>query len=317
MAIIEFDIQVENPDQISALYDVIDVLRSDSESGSYVRLTEDEAEAASLEGSIEGPWNVSGQTLTIALDGGEEKSINFASANPVLYQSVRNILNAVYPTFAPDLASEVPTDTGRLQLTSPTTGTQSSLLVGGTAATTLGLSTTKVNGKSASPLLSANTEVYTFRDYDGNSGHWYKTRYRNTATGALSTLSAAFQPGATGGLSGSAVVTGRVALADVTGAPIVGRRIIIVPVGAQVISDGGGNNYGVLQSVNRIEAETDARGRATVTLVKGQRVKVFLEGTTFQREFIVPTADFDILQVASAEADPFSIVQAPPMPIRS
>jgi hypothetical protein len=68
--------------------------------------------------------------------------------------------------------------------------------------------------------------------------------------------------------------------------------------------------------VNRIEVFTDQNGRAAVTLVKGQVLKVFIEGTTFQREFTVPTADFDVMTVATSRPDPLSIVETPPMPIR-
>lgn len=319
MAIIEFTIHVENPDQVAALFDIIEVSRSPDEDGSptpFSAITAQVATSAIIDGTVEGPWNLNGRTLTIILDNSPPTNIVFTEADPVNYLTVRNKINAAFPTFAPNLASEVPTDTGKIRLTSPTTGTQSVLQVSGNAAITLGLTTARANGKNASPLISANTEDYIFRDYDGTTALWYRTRYLNTGTGAASEYSDTFQAGPGLGLPGSSIVTGKIALADATGTPIVGKRMILVSTSSQIISDGSGNNYGVLPSVVRIEVYTDQNGRASVTLVKGQRLKVFIEGTTFQREFVVPTTDFDILTGASVEPDPLSIVVSPPIPIR-
>ncbi len=319
MAIIEFTIHVDEPQSISALYDRIQVYRSPDEDGDpnpFVIITSaPDPSPAIIDGTVEGPWNLNGQSLTLELNGGLPVTVTFTESNPVLLRTVLDKLNAIYPTFAPVLASEIPTDTGKVRLTSPVTGTQSILKLSGTAATTLGLSTARTNGKNASLLLSPNTENYLFRDYDGQSTLWYKTRYLNIDTGAVSELSEPFQAGAGTGLSGSAVVTGSVDLADLTGAPIVGRRVIVVPVSSQVVADGG-HNYAILPSVDRVVVYTDNNGHATVSLVKGQRVKVFLEGTTFQREFVVPTTDFDIMTVATTKPDPLDIVTTPPMPIR-
>lgn len=320
MAIIEFTIHVENPDEVAAIFDIIEVSRSPDEDGSpvpYSAITAVSATSAILDGTTEGPWNLNGRTLTIVLDNSPPINVVFTESDPVNFQTVRNKLNAVFPAFAPALASEVPTDTGKIRLTSPTTGTQSVLQVSGNAAITLGLTTARANGKNASPLISANTEEYIFRDYDGATTLWYRTRYLSSGTGAASEYSDPFQAGPGVGLPGSSVVTGKVALADATGTPVAGRRVILVPVSSQVLADGSGNNYGVLPSVERIVAVTDQNGRASISLVKGQRMKVLLEGTTFQREFIVPDSDFDILTVASSQPDPLSIAVAPPIPIRT
>lgn len=319
MAIIEFTIHVDNPAQVSALYNKIQIWRSPDQSGSpvpFAEITADEPTAAKIDGTVEGPWNINGQTLNVVLDGSDPVPLVFSGSNPFSLQTVINLLNALFPTFAADLASEVPTDTEKVRLTSPTDGTSSILLLSGNAAPTLGLSTAKVNGKGARPLLSSNTEEYLFRDFDGLVTYWYKTRYYNSNTGAVSSFSEPFQAGPGAGLPGSSVCTGKIALADASGSPLVGRRVIFVPISSQVIADGSGNNYGVLPSVDRIIVTTDDNGRATITLVKGQRLKVFIEGTSFQREFVVPSADFDVMTVATTAPDPLSIVVAPPIPIR-
>lgn len=312
MSIIEFTIHVDNPAQISALFDKIQIWRSATQNGTYFDITENEDTAGVLDGTVAGSWNLSGQQMTVILNQAPSQTITFTGTNPLPLISVLEQINAAFP----GLASEVPTQTGKVRLTSSLVGTQSSVQVTGAATTTLGLSNLKVNGKAARLLISPNTEDYLFRDYDGLESYWYKTRFFSSVTGAVSDYSAPRMGGPGTALSGSAVVIGKIALADSTGAPIVGRRIIFVPVSPQLVSDGGGNNYGVLPSVDRIIIYTDSNGRAQQALVKNQRLKVFIEGSTFQREFVVPTADFDILTVASAEPDPLNIMQAPPMPIR-
>lgn len=312
MAIINFTIHIDDPAEVAIIFDRIQVWRSATELGTYSEITDNSETAATVDGTVEGPWNLNGQTLTIIVNGADPQSVVFAGTNPLSLEDVIDQINDVFP----GLASELPTDTEKIRLRSTIVGTQSIIEASGTAAATLGLSTLHTNGKSARPLISSNTEEYVFHDYDGQDDYWYKTRYVSTVTGAVSTFSTTQQLGSADGLSGSLVVVGKVALADASGHPIAGRRVIIVPVAPQVIADGQGNNYGVLPSVERIIATTDSNGRATITLVKGQRIKVFLEGTTFQREFVVPNTDFDILTVASTQPDPLNIVAAPPMPIR-
>ena len=54
-----------------------------------------------------------------------------------------------------------------------------------------------------------------------------------------------------------------------------------------------------------------------MALVRGEKFKVFFEGSNYFREFVVPNvAEFDLLQILSTTPDPFTIVQMPAMPIR-
>jgi hypothetical protein len=96
----------------------------------------------------------------------------------------------------------------------------------------------------------------------------------------------------------------------------VGRRIIFVPTGYVQTDGTDGNPFASLPSVDRIIAITDESGHAETPLLIGQDFRVFFEGTTFQRDFTVPDDDFDLFTVLSAMPDPFTIVEAPPMPIR-
>lgn len=319
MPVIELEIDIADTQQVIALYDRVELFRSPDEGGNptpFTSITAIEPTPAVLDGSIAEPWNLNGQALTIILDGAPAVTVTFTGTNPFLLSTVKSAINAAFPTLLSPLASEVPTDTNKLRLTSPNTGTQSILQLSGTAAPLLGLVTSRTNGKSASLLLSANTEVYLFTDFDSQPSFWYKARLLNSETGAVSDFSLPFLGAGGTGLAAPFLSIGKIALSDSSGNPIVERRIIFVPTSSQVIADGAGNNYGVLPSVDRIVVLTDSNGRATVSLVKGQRVKVFIEGTSFQREFVVPSSDFDILTVASVQPDPLSIVVASPLPIR-
>lgn len=319
MPVIELEIDVADIQQVIALYDRLELFRSPDESGSptpFTPITALDPTPAILNGSVAGPWNLNGQVLTIILDGAPAVSITFSGTNPIILTNVKSVINAAFPLLSSALATEVPTDTNKLRLTSPSVGTQSILQISGAAAAILGLSTSRTNGKSASPLLSENTEIYVLNDFDSQPSFWYKARLLNSETGAASDFSQPFLGAGGTGLTASFLSIGKIALADSSGNPIVGRRIIFVPTTAHVIADGSGNNYGVLPSVDRIVVLTDSNGRASVSLVKGQQLKVFIEGTTFQREFVVPSVDFDILTTATVQPDPLSIVVAPPIPIR-
>lgn len=319
MPVIELEINVEGIEQVSILYDRLEIFRSPDQDGDptpFSSITALESTQARIDGTVHGPWNLNGLSMGIVVDGAPAVSVSFSGTDPFTLPSVRDIINNTFASLSSPLASEVPIDTNKVRLTSPSFGTQSVLQVTGAAAVTLGLSTDRIDGKSASPLLSVNTEIYTFNDFDGQPTYWYKSRYLNSETGAISNFSTPFLGSGGAPLPSTLLSTGKIAISDVTGSPIKGRRIIFVPTSAQVIADGGGNNYGVLPSVDRIVVVTDDNGRALVSLVKGQRVKVFIEGTTFQREFVVPTSDFDILTVASVQPDPLSIVVAPPLAIR-
>ena len=174
MSIVELPIHIDKPILQIALYDHIQVWRSATELGTYVDITSNESTPAILDGTIAGPWNLNGLSLSVILNNADPIVITFSGTNPFPLITLLSQINLVVPGFA----SEVPTDTNKLRLTSSIVGTQSVIQVSGSAASVLGLVTTHINGKAARPLLSANTEDYLFRDYDGDSTFWYKNIYK-------------------------------------------------------------------------------------------------------------------------------------------
>lgn len=309
MGVISLDIHIDNLESVLALFDKVQVWRSDTELGTYSEITAVNSEPAVLDGTISGPWAVSAQTLSIILNSADPINIIFGGTNPLNIAAVIQAINTVIP----GLASEKPTDTNKIRLTSPVIGTASAIVVSGAAATTLGLATTKVNGKQARiPLVNPTTE-YIFKDFDGSDLFWYKTRYFSTTTGSVSAFSDPRQGNPQTVLPGASLVKGVVNLADVSGRPIVGRRLIIVPLISAAVD---ATDYHILPGFDRIIAVTDEKGNAEINLVIGTRLRVFFEGSSFNREFTVPDGDFNILEIASASPDSLNIIQAPVLPIR-
>lgn len=311
-------VHVDDLDSVLAIFDQVQVWKSPDESGAptpYVEITAPSATKATIDGTVQGPWNLSGKTLNIVLNNSDPQVIVFTGTDPLILTQVIAQINAIFP----GLAKEVPTDTNKLRLESPTTGTASSLLLSGNATGVLGLSTTKVNGKGPRINLTNPTTDYEFRDYDGLDTDWYKTRFFSSVTGSVSSFSLPTLGNPLTVLPNGALMRCLAYLSNGAGQPIVGRRIIFVPVTAVLVDVGGGVTYGSLPGFDRMTVVSDEKGYVEILLARGQTFRVFIEGTTVQREFVVPSSgtDFNLLTVLSTAPDPFSIVQAPPMPIRT
>lgn len=310
------NIHVEDLTSTRELYDRIQVWRSPDESGSPTPFTEVTAATATkaiLDGTVEGPWNLNGLTLEITLNSADPQTMVFSGTNPF---RLVDVLAAINTLFA-GIAKEVPTDTERIRLESPLAGTGSNIQVTGSAVAVLGFSTSKARGRGNRIWLTSPTTEYEFKDFDGLDTDWYKTRFYSSVSGAVSEFSEPAQGRVARVLPESALTSCFVYLADAVGRPIVGRRVILVPM-SNVLVTSGSNQYGVLSSVDRIVAVTDEKGYAETPLPKGQTFKVFFEGTTIHRQFTVPsTGDtLNLLTVLSTSPDPFSIVVSPPLAVR-
>ena len=315
MPVISLDVHVDDLDSVLAIFDKIQVWRSVDELGAptpYAEITAALETKATLDGTVQGPWNLSGTNLVITLNSADPITITFTGSDPLNLPAVAQAINSMIPT----LAKEIPTDTGMLRLESPVLGTGSSIQVSGGAATILGLPTTKTNGRAARLGLTNPTTDYLFRDFDGTNVLWYKTRYFSSLTGAVSSFSDPRQGNPEVVLDAGLLSKAVVYLADGAGRPIVNRRVIFVPITNKTVTSGG-LLYGSLPGVDRLVMSTDEKGNAEINLLRGQTFRVFFEGTSYQREFVVPdVSQFDLLTVLSTAADPFSIYQAPPSPIR-
>jgi hypothetical protein len=313
MPIVRLTTTLDDVDGTLALYDRIQYWRSTTgSSGTYSEITSQSGGPAILIGTAQAPFTLLGLSLNISLSGADPFTVTFPGPDPTNAETVAVLINAASPSGIATLYSG---DTRKLQLTNPTDGTQSTIQVSGSAASVLGLSTSEVSGTAPRTLMGNLNDVYKFADYNGDPAFFYKTRFYNSLTGAVSNFSAPQAGGPTQVLPDASLVTCSVNLAMITGAPIIGRRIILVASSLQQVPNGG-VNFGLLPSGDRIELTTDESGHAQTQLAVGTTIRAFFEGSGYAREFVVPDANFDLLTVLSTQPDPFTIVQAPPMPIR-
>jgi hypothetical protein len=315
MSVISLDIVVNGLEDVLNFFDRIEVYRSTSGSaGAYTELTNagPDPTPAVLDGANAGGWALDGLTLSIAIDGASPKVVVFEGTNPLDLASVIEQINEAQE----DLASEVPTDTNRLRLTSGTTGTGSSLQVTGSAASVLGLSATKVNGKERRQRIAAPTSVYQFFDRDGSASYWYRTRYSNSITTQVSEFSEPRQGEVDVLVPPAQTIAATVNLVTGIGEPVKDRALVFVLMSTHQVPT---TTYWAVPGFDsRVEVRTNEAGFAQVRLLRGAKYRVFLEGTSFMREFITPTLgeSFDLMSIAGTQPDPFDIVQVPPRPIK-
>ena len=315
MALVSLDIYVDRLSDVLAVFNRIEVHRSTVGSGGpYEEITSSSGPAAAvLDGTGTGGFTLNGLTLEVAVDGDSAEQIIFSGTDPLDIASVIAQINDVVP----GLASEVPTDTDQLRLTSPITGTASSILVtDNAAATELGLSTTKVNGKAARIVISDPTTDYNFKDLDGDASYFYETRYSSTSSSVVSSFSDARQGTVDSVLSAGNLSKAKIFLTTGTGGPVVDRTLRFVPTGVAEVDEG--DVYYSLPGVDGLVfTTTNETGYAEIYLIRGSTYRVFIEGTSYGREITVPDqVEFDLLALMGTSPDPFDIVQAPSSPIK-
>lgn len=316
MPVITLDIVVSNLAEVLEFFDRIEVYRSTTgPSGSYDEITFLNAQTAAIvDGSASGSFNLNGLTLQFNLDlSPDPTSVTFTGTNPLDLASIISQINAVVPS----LASEVPTNTNQLRLTSQTLGTSSSVaVVASSAATVLGFDSTQINGKERRPRIVDPTTFYKFFDKDGQDDYWYKTRYSNSTSFLTSTYSAPRKGNVDTIVDSSQLVSITATLVDGMGLAVFNRRIIFVPISTTPVS---GSSFMVLPGLNsRTEVLTDASGFASASLIRGVTYRVIIEGTPFMREFVVPTTGdtYDLFTISGTFPDVFDIVTTPPRPIK-
>jgi hypothetical protein len=312
MLAVKLDIVVNDLSEMLDLYNRIEVHRSTTELGTYVELTDLSGPTSAVVDGTLSSWGVlSGLVLQLLLDG-SPVSVTLPILDPMPLQSIIDAINEVA-----NIASEVPTNTNRLRLTSSTHGTSSALeIITGTVATTLGLSTVKVNGKERRIRLTSPTTMYSFFDKDGDNTFWYKTRFSNTGNSNVSNFSDARQGNTDLIVPPSRLVKGTIDLVDGLGRPVVGRRIIFIPNFATAIAT---TTAWVIPGFDaRVEVLTNEAGHASANLLRNITYKVVIEGTSFIREFTTPDSNttFNILSIAGSSPDTFDIVQTPLRPIK-
>lgn len=303
-------INVGNIDSALASYDVIKIKRSTSSvSGTYDDITDITPVAAELVAPDSGLYDVVSKTLQLVIDQDSQVDILFAdppsppvAGDPLTAAQVATQIDAaVGQAVAFD-------DAGVLQLTSTNTGLASQVkIVGGAAAAEFGwVAGDRDVGEEAHIQLVAGQSIYSFTDDDGESDYFYKAQYLNTSNSLTSAESSPFQGDAGTVVDPSNLSVARVDLVDGTGVALPDQEITFYGADQSFQVDG----FQIALTRRPITIVTDNTGHAETSLVIGTRWKVIFEGTSFIREFVVPsTPTFDLLSLLGAAPDPFKIVE--------
>ena len=307
MAIIKLTIAVANLTNVMSLFDEIQVWRSeDGENGTYFEITGSAAAAATILGTETSSFTLNGLTLKLEVDGGSEQTVTFVSADPI---NVDDTVEFINDNVTGVTATE---DAGAVRLSSDTTGTSSTLeITGGTALTELGfVQDDKDNGEDSRITLSAGVETYYFDDQSGDPEFYYKVRYYNSSTDAVSDYGPASKGDVGSVLPSSDLIKAIVKLTGMDGKPVTDRKVVFFNkyVPPLVISE-------YLMADREITVITDQVGYAETMLVKGSEVVVTIAGTSIVRHITVPTSgtDFSVSDAIAAADDLFQI-QVPDIP---
>jgi len=306
VAVIKLTITIGNVANAESLYNLIQVHRSESgEGGPYYEITAAADAAATLLGTGTSSFNLNGLTLKLKVDEGDEQEIPFVSADPINIDDVVDFLNGL---LSGATASE---DTGALRLTSNTLGTRSVIeITGGTALTELGFTSGDRDTGEDARIAMVGLSEYLYDDQSGDPDFYYKVRYYNSGSGAVSDFGPASKGDVGSVLPPSDLIKAIVRLAGLDGKPIVERSVVFYNkyVPPLVLSD-------YLIADREVRILTDQLGYAETMLVKGSKVTVTVSGTSIVRHIDVPTTgtEFSVNDAVAAADDLFQI-QIPDIP---
>lgn len=299
---VTLSVSVSNIDSAMASYDVIKILRSTTGVGGvYSDLTDITPQPATLEPPNTSPWDVSAKTLQLLVDSEPQYDVLFTGTDPLTADQVAAQIN---DEVGSSVADEVG---GELVLTSTLTGTASKLeIVGGGASTVFGWSAGDRDvGEEAHIQLVAGQPLYSFTDNDGESTYYYKAQFLNTSNGLLSAESTPFQGDAGTLVTSSSLAVALIDLVDASGIGVADQIITFFAEHEPYQVEG----YQVGLTRRPVSTTTNNAGHAELSLVRGLRMRVVFEGTSYIREFTVPDqATFNLMDVLGSAPDPFRIV---------
>lgn len=309
--VIKLDILVNDP-AFFATYDKIEVWRSLlGQGGPYSELTAVELSPARIPADsgpptvpVTGPSVViSGEGLELLINGVDEVVIDFTGVDPLTFAQVA--AQVLAQGQAKVLAYVNPS--GKLILQTTAAGTGASILVRPTdGASKLGLPINERRyGQDPRLNLILETNRYTFEDLFGHEDYFYKIRFRNSATGAVSEYSLPHSVGARIGISSSHLICGKADLIQADGRPLINQEVHLHTEFNGAMVDG---RVMVGTDLSRL---TDAHGHVEFMLVRGQRFGVSVPGTSLFRTITVPTDPakqvFNLFDPDIADEDVFRV----------
>lgn len=304
---VQLSILVANNDSLIGLgYTRIEVWQSIDGGDTYQEVTAASAQAAFQDSfAAQTTFRQGGKLLKFIINGGSEVSVSFSPL--VDYWTAQQVADRINEV-APGVASVV---SDKVRLSSSSTGRASSVEVTYSDGADLGFPIVKVFGKDPRITLTPSTLSYLYSDVSGLTSARYRWRFSANGVDPLSEYSS-YVFGSEVPLVGS----GQISVCSTTfiglnGQPVKTKVIVVAD---QPPSALGG--YAVTNHQPLI-FESGADGFIQFTLVRGAKVRVAIEGSSFVREFIVPNAaSFDLLSVLSVASDPFTVQSVPPYLIR-
>lgn len=288
-------------DLVSLGMDSIVWQRAISEDGTYIDLTAAAATAASLTGTVAQTFNLSGETFIVTIKS-VTYTVTFTGTNPLTITDVVSQCNSVLPgTPASD-------ESGKLKLTTSSTGTAETLEIGdGTANSILGFDEGDSSvGKATYTSLSGGQTVYSFTDESGDPDYWYRYRFIEDATDGYTDWHYPGQGYQASPVAVAKLCWGYVKLVDAGGVAYADIELLVVNVAS---ADGvavTGVDHNILGP--RIATTTDDTGEAGVWLLRGSIVDISIEGTGLVRRVTIPdAATVNLLDSSIADDDIFSV----------
>jgi len=296
--------------EVFQLYNQIEVWKSeDLPSGPYEELTAANLSAARLpQGAPDDPQSAPTGPSAILVD----KDLRVAVADD---GEVVVIFTGADPLTFGDAAAQVTagglgkvrayvTEAGQFVLESLLAGRWARLWVaGGTAAPVLGLPVDEVAyGRDARRTLVEGIQAYSFLDYWGSSAHFYKVRFRNSMTGAVSEFSQVFPGTKKTGLETTDLSLGQATLVKADGAPLINQEVRVnMEFTGSLIAD-------KLLAGGDLVKLTDSEGKVEFILPRGQKVTVAVAGTSLVRTITVPDREnFNLFDPDIADDDIFRV----------
>jgi hypothetical protein len=243
--------------------------------------------------------NIVGRMLEVVVDQTQTIPVTFTGTDPLDYEECCLQINTAGD---PYITSWV-TAEGKLVISSRKAGGISSISVAGDAAPLLELPSNEVIfGLDPHPVLHRGRDVYKFKDYYGNRSFWYRTRFINTSSGAVSEFSPPVRGGSRDDLPTSSIAVGYLKLIDPQGRAQKNVRAII-SVDPQTASISGRLVTGA-----PIEKLADENGYVEFELVKGLKVTLIVPDMGIVRKVTVPdTSSFSLIDAGIGEDDPYEV----------
>jgi len=315
LQLVELHIFVVDEDWVGD-FDQIEVWRSKTtSSGPYEELTAETWRYARLpHGAGDIPSTpvtgadviVVGSDLQLRLNERDDLTILFTGTDPLTLTQVASQIVAGGLTRVNSYVDE----DGLLVIETTEPGTGALLrIVGGEATGILGLPTEEpeslANGRDPRITLMQGTSEYIFSDIRGSEGYYYKTRFRNSFSQAVSEFSQPFPVGQALGLSAARVVCGRLDLVAQDGKPL--RNVEV-----HVFNGHRGQIVDDKLVAGPVQSQlSDRSGRVEFHLVRGMRATVTIMGTDITRDIEVPSDEnvkvFNLLDPTVSVEDVFTV----------